>query len=158
MRLYVVRHGKAEKDAPTGRDDQRPLAPKGREQAQYLATQLKAGKRPLEHKPKVILSSTAIRAADTARLIAEVMGMKVTFEEALSPESETSDVYSLIIGLVKHTESALVVGHNPALEKIVAKFGGVDELRTGELSSLNIIQSAGKFRGEEIGRVRLESE
>ena len=37
MRLFIIRHGKAERTAPTGRDADRLLAPRGQEQARMVS-------------------------------------------------------------------------------------------------------------------------
>src|SRR5438105_10268205 len=87
MILMLLRHGKAEKESPTGRDVDRPLTKKGEGQAAYIAERLEKGKGPAGSAPGVILSSRAARARATAEVVAKALDLSVTFEEALLPDS-----------------------------------------------------------------------
>src|SRR5215510_8957208 len=84
MRLYVLRHGKAERDSDSGRDEDRPLAERGKAQCQGLADLFtkKDPPRQLRPPPTVILSSPAARADSTARIIAAALGLSVMHEKS----------------------------------------------------------------------------
>ena len=68
MKLYVMRHGPAEDDAPTGRDADRVLSAAGRERVRLVAQALEDG----GESPFAILSSPMARALETAEIVAEV--------------------------------------------------------------------------------------
>src|SRR4051812_39406226 len=68
MKLYVMRHGPAEDDAPTGRDAVRVLSAAGRERVRQVAQALTDG----GEFPFSILSSPLARALETAEIVAEV--------------------------------------------------------------------------------------
>src|SRR6478736_9710352 len=71
MRLYVMRHGPAVDDAPSGRDDDRELTASGRRRVRAVAQALlEAGELP-----RVILSSPLVRALQTAEIVCAVGGL-----------------------------------------------------------------------------------
>lgn len=142
MRVVIIRHGKADQASPTGRDEDRELLPKGRAQAVWLAAALR--ERGLV--PGSILASRMTRARETARLIAEGLGM--SFE--LVPELETDRAASEALELIARRASVptlALVGHNPQLSRLAAVLwggpggadaGGAVELRTGEAVVLDV--------------------
>ena len=68
MKLYVMRHGPAQDDSPSGRDADRALTPSGRERVAAVAKSMLAeGEAPFS-----ILSSPLVRAVETAEVVAEV--------------------------------------------------------------------------------------
>src|SRR6478736_3180082 len=68
MRLYVMRHGPAVDDAPSGRDDDRELTASGRRRVRAVAQALlEAGEMP-----KTIVSSPLARALSTAEIVSAV--------------------------------------------------------------------------------------
>lgn len=136
MRLFVVRHGKAERDAPSGRDEDRALRPRGERQASWLGHMLAASDEP----PEIILSSGLARALGTARLIQDRLGCRVQTERALETGHGCSEVLRL---LAARTESSIaIVGHNPTLEELVGVLvrglGARAALRTGECAELDV--------------------
>ncbi|VAX39172.1 hypothetical protein MNBD_PLANCTO03-609, partial [hydrothermal vent metagenome] len=92
MRLYLIRHGKARRQSPTGLDEDRSLAARGREQAAWLGAELREGENP----PERLLSSPAARALETAGLLGEGLGLEVEVEERLSLRTTASAVVELI--------------------------------------------------------------
>src|SRR5438094_761470 len=60
-RLILLRHAKAENDAPSGDDFDRPLAPRGRREAAAMAGQLAA----LGIRPDLALVSPSLRTRET---------------------------------------------------------------------------------------------
>jgi phosphohistidine phosphatase len=140
MRLYVLRHAKAERHSDSGRDEDRPLADRGRAQADGLA-KLFSSKSPPKHlspRPTQILSSPAVRADQTAQILAQALNVKVRAEDALSLDATLKDVLDLVEGLADNAEPVLIVGHNPLLSRLIDHLTGADDLRTGELSVLDL--------------------
>ena len=115
--LFLMRHAKSSWGDPGAVDHDRPLNARGRSAAslmgQWLATKGKVF--------DTILASTATRAQQTARGVAEASGYQgkilrvrrlylATPEEILDVASETSDASS----------SILLIAHNPGLETLVS--------------------------------------
>lgn len=137
MRVYIVRHGKAERDSPTGRDDDRPLKPRGIEQARWLGEALAASKRP----PGIVLSSPLARAIDTARAIHARVGCPLEVFDQLSGGHDVAGVIDLV-GAHASAKALAVVGHNPQLSLVAAALidpesGAAAELRTGECYAID---------------------
>ena len=141
MRLYLIRHGKAERGSHSGRDDDRELAPRGHRQAEWLGAVLRKDDSP----PDRIIASPAARAARTAGLIAETLGLGVESNDAIGLRTTPSGVLALIQGSSDGKALALV-GHNPTLSDLasvlvhgVAARGQIG-LRTGQAAVLDLDQ------------------
>jgi phosphohistidine phosphatase len=153
--LMVLRHGKAEKDAPTGRDADRPLANRGVRQADHIGELLVKAQAPLM-RPALILSSRAERAKHTATIVAEALGLAVTFEDAIALGNSTKDALSLVGTLAERGEPALIVGHNPQFEDLVGALTGSESgMSTGELVVVDV-RAGKRSSGRELGRFRLD--
>ena len=117
--LTLIRHGKAEKDSLSGKDEDRQLKPRGVKQAHFLGNTLAA--LPAERRPDVILASPVTRAAETARIIAQLARVPLKFHNQLSTSSNHHDVMELLLDQLagdRHRRIA-IVGHNPTLEELV---------------------------------------
>lgn len=121
--LCILRHGIAVERGSAGYadDSKRPLTPEGRKKMQEIA----AGLTRLGFKPDWIVSSTLVRAAETAQIVAESLGSRLPVEycEALRPGGSPE---SLITFLSKHLDHkrVLVVGHEPDLSEMAARLVG----------------------------------
>lgn len=117
-RLLLLRHAKAERLQSGGRDHDRILAKRGRDDAAAVGAYL------VRHKliPDQALVSTSARTRETWTLVAKAFAAKtppVEFEETIyeaSPEA--------ILKAVRTTEQAaktlLVVGHNPGMQQLAS--------------------------------------
>ncbi|MBN9165380.1 MAG: histidine phosphatase family protein, partial [Myxococcales bacterium] len=81
MKLYVMRHGPAEDNAPTGRDEDRALTPAGRERTRAVARALLAA----DEAPLTIIASPLVRALQTAEIVAAVTDLEKRVREAKEP-------------------------------------------------------------------------
>jgi len=153
MRVVIVRHGKAEPDSPTGRDEDRPLADHGHAQIQWLARLFqKQG-----DIPDVILASGHLRAMTTARILAESLERPLHREPLLELGHTSGEVVGLLELLADGKwpgvpapartpplTSLMLVGHNPQLERLVSVLleGPTSRqfttLRTGEAVLLDV--------------------
>ncbi len=119
--LYLVRHAKSSWKYPNLDDFERPLNKRGRKNAPFMGTILKK----LNVAPDLILSSPANRASMTARIIAEKIGYP------LENICYSEDVYEFsanaLIDVIKHLDdvinTAMLVGHNPALTELANYIG-----------------------------------
>lgn len=115
-RLIVVRHAKAEKTAPRGKDFDRPLAPRGESDAVEMGRRLARCK---TH-PDAIVTSRAERALATARLIARELDYP--WDEILAVKSaylaDAGTLLDLVHGFGDRVESVMIVGHNPGISEL----------------------------------------
>lgn len=109
--LYIVRHAKAEDRATFMADYDRKLTSDG------VMAAARMGRYLTEKKilPGTFISSTAPRASETAKVIAEQIGYDVTqidFDEKLF-EGGPKAYLAALNALPETTASAMIVGHNP---------------------------------------------
>jgi phosphohistidine phosphatase len=128
--IWLLRHGDAEDGSP---DSERPLSEKGREQARAVGAALKA----LGVEIDACLSSPKVRAAETARLACEPLGVEPELEPKLA--GGPFDAEALAAGL---GDEVLLVGHDPDFSMAVhsltgaqvrMKKGGLAGVQKGEL-------------------------
>lgn len=110
MRVYLIRHGRAE-DAAT--DPTRPLSRQGREDVTRVAGFLSLFERP---KPRCVVHSGKLRAAQTAAMFAEAWRVDDVREmPELSPNADPAAWASRLAG--SEGDTALV-GHLPHLGRL----------------------------------------
>ncbi|MEO0631188.1 MAG: histidine phosphatase family protein, partial [Planctomycetota bacterium] len=77
--LAILRHGKAERDSPTGMDADRPLAARGARQAEWMGGQLaEAG-----FGKAAVFASPAARTWSTAEIVADALGTAAISDDRL---------------------------------------------------------------------------
>lgn len=116
----MVRHAHAVGVTSFTADAERPLSVRGRAEAASMAENAAT----LISHPALILASTALRAADTARAIRDILPRA---ELVLSPDLYGADPTTWIQklqALPQDVETALIVGHNPGLELLVEELAG----------------------------------
>jgi phosphohistidine phosphatase len=126
--LVVVRHAKSDwhHDLP---DDERPLAPRGRNEAPGI------GPWVADHVGTVdlVICSTAVRARETLALSGLVAG-RVKHDERVYAASY-QDLMSVLDELPDEVETAALVGHNPGLSDLVRTVTGEPmELKTSAVA------------------------
>jgi phosphohistidine phosphatase len=118
MKLYVMRHGPAEDRSATGRDQDRALTPSGRDRVRTVARLLAdAGEMP-----HLLLSSSLVRAVQTAEIVAVNGRLPVEIRPELAPGGRAVD-------LVEHLRSEgskrpVLIGHEPDLSSLVDELLG----------------------------------
>jgi phosphohistidine phosphatase len=128
--FYLVRHAKAEKDAPHG-DAARRLTPEGRRRFVALAGGLAARLQVTR-----IVTSPLVRARETADILAAVTGAKVEEEPALA--SGSSSGREILALARKMGAGAALVGHNPEMAEAVALAAGREEkVRPGTIAEVD---------------------
>ena len=121
MQLLLVRHGRAESRAASGRDADRVLTPEGiAELRRVLALAHRAGVRP-----SLIQASPLARAVQTAEIAAQVLGYRgeIVRTTSLVPESSPAQVWEEI-RVHSGEPSLMLVGHEPLLSAMVAALLG----------------------------------
>jgi phosphohistidine phosphatase len=128
--IWLLRHGDAADGSP---DAERPLTDKGRKQARAAGEALKA----LGVGFDVCLTSPKVRAADTASIACEPLGIEPQLEPKLA--GGPIDAEALTAGL---GDNVLLVGHDPDFSMAVhdmtgaqvrMKKGGIAGVAEGEL-------------------------
>jgi phosphohistidine phosphatase len=124
MMIWLLRHGEAEKGSP---DSERKLTAKGERQSRTAGAALAV----LGVELDVCLASPKVRAAETARLACEQLGVEVRLESRLAGGS--FDAESLVAGLGE----ALLVGHDPDFSQAVRDLTGAHvQLKKGGLAGI----------------------
>lgn len=117
--LMLMRHGKSSWADPGQADFDRPLKGRGRRATQVVAAQLMKAERT----PQRVASSPAVRARETAELLAAELGAPPPelFPELYHAEPE---VWREFLSRQATGRSLLVVGHNPGLEELALEIAG----------------------------------
>lgn len=125
MLLYVMRHGPAEDDSPTGRDADRALTHSGRDRTRAVARALVEA----DERPRLIVSSPLVRACQTADIVALACGVEtVDIRRDLAPGGAAA---RLVAGLLREGhDRVMIVGHEPDLSTLVLTLTG-HALETG---------------------------
>ena len=131
--LWLLRHGDAEDGSP---DAERRLTRKGRDQSKTAGRALAA----IGVKLDACLASPKVRAAETARLACDALGVEPELEPKLA--GGPFDAEALAAGL---GDDVLLVGHDPDFSSAVRaltgaqvrmKKGGLAGIESGELRVL----------------------
>jgi phosphohistidine phosphatase len=124
--LLLLRHGKAEK-LKRGSDFDRPISDPGKRGAQRMATWIWRN----DLMPDYVISSPAARALETARKACKAMGMgpQVIIEDQRIYEATTSDLLQVLGDVPQTARRVLLVGHNPALKKLLTCLDGENDGR-----------------------------
>lgn len=122
--LIVVRHAKADKAPIYPTDFERPLEPRGVSDARAMGRYLAEEK---HLNPDLLISSTALRARETAVLIAEQLQYpeaKIRLERSMYASSP-SELKSIVREAEDSAETIMIFGHNPEFTEFSERLTGV---------------------------------
>lgn len=123
--LWLLRHGDAEDGSP---DAERPLTEKGERQSRAAGAALRA----IGVSVDACLTSPKVRAAETARLACEPLGVEPRHEPALA--GGPFDAEQLAAGF----DDVLLVGHDPDFSTAVHDLTGAQvRLKKGGLAGVD---------------------
>jgi phosphohistidine phosphatase len=119
--ILLMRHAKAEAQAPGQNDFDRPLSTRGREDAERMGKTLVK----LDAVPDAFVASPAVRAKETAEAVARAMrfGGTIRLDRALYFASADAWIAALR-ALPAAAGSALVVAHSPGIAETAALLCG----------------------------------
>ena len=117
MKLYLLRHGKADWPNWSKPDDERPLTQEGKDQVAAVAKLLAR----LEISPS-IATSPLPRASQTAEIAGEYLHQKVTVDEFLRPGFNAGKLKKLLKPFSGN--SLMVVGHEPDFTQTIFQLTG----------------------------------
>jgi phosphohistidine phosphatase len=103
----------------TGPDAARPLSGKGRKQAGRLGRFL----REVRFEPGIVVSSPKVRAAETAEIVAENLGVEVRLDDRLAGGFSLADLPRLLEDL-KTPARLVLVGHDPDFSELTEELTG----------------------------------
>jgi phosphohistidine phosphatase len=133
MKLYFLRHGKADWPEWDKPDDERPLNEQGRREMERIAEFL----REVEIEVSAILSSPLPRAWQTAEYAAEAIGVKLEQEPTLGKGFNAATLRSLLER--ENGRDLMIVGHEPDFTTVIAALTGGDvKLGKGGLARVDI--------------------
>ena len=114
--LWVLRHGKSSWKDPALRDEDRPLAKRGRRDVPRVAAWL----RERGVVPDAVVSSPAKRAWQTAERFCGALGCDVDVRYDERVYAATCDaLLEVLADAPSRARHVLLVGHNPGLEELV---------------------------------------
>ena len=145
MELYFLRHAHA--GAPgawDGPDDGRPLSDKGEKQADRLG-QFLAG---IGFRPDAILTSPKVRAAQTATIVAEHLGLAVVEDARLGGGLSIATLEAILLD-AGDPQRTVVVGHDPDFTELVALLCGAAQIpmKKGALARIDASRPLEPDRG-----------
>lgn len=119
--LYLLRHAKSSWDDASLKDFDRPLNNRG----QKTAPKMGAFMRKQKIKPDIVISSPAVRASQTTELLREAAGLTAALRfEAEIYEATSQRLLTIVQGIDDQMNSAILVGHNPGFEELLAALTG----------------------------------
>lgn len=119
--LYLLRHAKSSWDDASLKDFDRPLNNRG----QKTAPKMGAFMRKQKIKPDIVISSPAVRASQTTELVREAAGLTAPLHfEAEIYEATPQRLLTIVQGIDDQMKSAMLVGHNPGFEELLAALTG----------------------------------
>lgn len=134
--LLVLRHAKSSWSRPELTDHDRPLNKRGKRSAPLMGALLDEQ----GIVPDLIISSTARRAIDTARRVAEAAGYEGDIEARRELYHAEPQTYLEAIAHVADAfDRVMVVGHNPGMEMLVSHLAGhYERFPTAALAQLTL--------------------
>lgn len=121
--VLLARHAHADWPGYQGRDFDRPLTPRGEQDAQQAG----AAMRIAGHVPVLLLASPARRTRQTAEIIAQELALPATaihFEEALYNASAAVLEAQLRQAAEQRHGLLLLVAHNPGISQLAQQLAG----------------------------------
>lgn len=134
--LILMRHAKSSWDHPDLKDIDRPLNARGESDAPLMGSHFAEWGLT----PDLLISSPALRARETARRVAAVIGYPdsdIQIESRLY-EGGIRSILDVIQGLPDRLNTVCLFGHNPDFSEMVGILGGgaATHLPTASLASL----------------------
>jgi len=135
--LYLVRHAKSSWETGELPDEERPLMPKGIRKTRRIVDFLVKRKTKID----LIISSPAVRALETARILAKGLDYP---DDKIKMERKIYDgLYDRILDVIYATgndmDSLMIVGHNPTITGTANLFlhPGIEDMPTSAVVCLS---------------------
>ena len=134
--VLILRHGQSRSGDVEGGDHDRGLTPQGERDAESVGRQLQEDGLT----PCGILCSSAVRARKTADIVATHCGFEGEIEERGALYLASVEAYfEALRDQDENCQRVLIVGHNPALEMLLASLtGGPQRLSPASLAQVEL--------------------
>lgn len=132
--LLLMRHAKSSWKIKDVTDQERPINKRGRKDAPRMGSLLL----DRELIPQIIISSSALRARQTAELVAEnaAYAGEIRYSEKLYM-AESDEYLQVLRQLPDDIERVLIIGHNPGLETLLQILSNqIESLSTAVIAHL----------------------
>jgi phosphohistidine phosphatase len=115
LKIYIMRHGPAEDQAPTGRDYDRKLTSSGRARTELAAHELGRWERP-----KRVVTSPLVRTVETSEVVIGTLGLALELEtrEELAPGGDALKLLGELA--TEGAKRVLLIGHEPDVSSLAA--------------------------------------
>lgn len=110
-RLLILRHGKTEDTAPSGKDFERRLIHRGERNTAFVGKVITSHM----HKPDLVLVSPAVRTQATADIIQSCLGGVEQTNEPRIYNADGETLFDVITDHAYDLKNVLLIGHNPGL-------------------------------------------
>ena len=128
--LILVRHAKSSWDNPLISDHDRPLLEIGKKRTRLVIAKLQE----MKIRPDLIISSSAVRAIETARYLAKGVNYPVEMIKTSSVYYTASarELLNEFLDMPDRFNTIMLVGHNPTMTNLTNKFlsNPIDNLPT----------------------------
>jgi phosphohistidine phosphatase SixA len=145
MLLHLLRHAHAgDPETWDGPDAARPLSQKGRAQAERLGSFLA----DIAFRPDAVITSPKVRAAQTAEIVANQLGVGVTEDDALAGSLDL-DAVDGVLARGGDPERAVIVGHDPDFSELLSMLCDTDNapMRKGAFARIEVDRPLKAGRG-----------
>ena len=146
VELYLLRHAHAGDPLGwAGPDDNRPLSAKGEKQAERLGAFLAR----IGFAPGAIITSPKLRAAQTAEIFGQLLGVPVAVDERLGDALGPASLEAILRDGGDPVRPVLV-GHDPDFSDLVAELCGSGNvpMKKGALARIDIERPIAVGRGQ----------
>ncbi len=133
--LFLLRHAHAgDPERWSGDDALRPLSDKGRRQSERVG-RLLAG---ADEAPDLLVTSPRVRAAQTAEIVAEALGVPVVVDRRLAGPLYVEAVQDILLAAGPASRPC-IVGHDPDFSSLLGELLGVSvvPMRKGALARVD---------------------
>ena len=118
--IYLMRHAKSTWEFPELKDEERPLVEKGIKRTKKIIKFLNVK----NVKPDVIISSHAVRAQETAKIMAKGLDSplnEIVIDEKIY-ESNIENLFNVVYGIPDDKNTMIMIGHNPTITNFANYF------------------------------------
>lgn len=154
--LILVRHAKSSWKDSELEDHERPLGKRGEHDAPFMAKVFRDKKMDVD----LMVSSTAVRALDTAREFARKLDIKKAKILRVSELylADPEDIIDYIRGLDDEYKSVMLFGHNPGFTIVANLLGNehIDNLPTCGMVAIDFTVHAWKEVAKENSKIRFK--
>jgi len=138
--IYLARHAKSSWNMNFSKDFDRPLNKRGESDAAKMGEEMKTRL----WRPETIIASTAERVKQTCVAYCESIDYSINDIEwdANIYEAYTVTLVQILTRLDEGTNSAMLIGHNPAMENLLQQLVGNGKARTYQQSDGKLFTTA----------------